>query len=75
MDETGMKSLAATIVFTAVYDWNLLKRKKLETYKIRRSQVRISVSELKEFFNSTWFDSLADILGMDSEKMLNKLGI
>ena len=75
MDEDGLRALAATVIYTAIFDWKLLKRKNLQTYKMRRSQVRIGITELEDFFHSTWFDSLADMLGLESTKMLKKLGI
>ena len=73
MSDDGSRALAATIIFTAVQDWRLLKRKELENYKIRRSQCRIGTQELKDFFNSTWFDNLCEMVGMDAVKILAQL--
>ncbi len=72
MDE-GLRRLAATIIHTAVLDWRRTRNAQGRVAVPKAKGVFVHRKEVVEFFNSTWFDSLADILGLDAENILRQL--
>lgn len=68
----GYRSLAATVIQIAVQDWDLVKEGEV-LWLPEGDALEVNRAELLEFFHSTWFDVLAEVVGMNSEVMLDKL--
>ena len=73
MTEDATRRIAAIIVQTAVDDWKLLKKRNLDFIHYEKEQYDISSKEILQFLNSTWMDTLMEILELDGDKILEKL--